>query len=281
MIRFLCLLALLASPATAQRASETARCEAGWRHLVGIVIGYEGGGMFDFTLPDEWVALRELDQKPDVDGWCRVISGDADLLSDDTRVAWRAMPADFADDPNNLPTELAFRFDAMMTQNGRSESVQTLLKLSHSPGDGLLIVDGLGVFIDDQEALTASAVIGGAYFDDPRAAQMSLLGLHLDQLALTATLTPANAHLLKDIARADVVDFVEGLSFAQMDRRSRSEALDFARALPRAAGVLDVTFASDRGLGLMQIGVATSRDKEDMPGFLLDGAQMAVDWQPK
>jgi hypothetical protein len=236
--------------------------------------------MFDFTMPDEWVALRELPQKPGIGGWCRVVD-DSDLFTANTSLAWRAAPADFADDPNRLPSEVAFRIDTVTRQNARPQDVQVLVQLSHSPGDGLLIIDGLDVFIADEEVLAASAVIGGAYFDDPRAAQMSLPGLHLDQLALTATLTRANAWMLEDLTREDVVEFVEGLSFAQMDRGSRTEALDFARALPRAAGVLDVTFASDRGLGWMQIGMAANQDKADMPRFLLDGAQLAVDWQPK
>ncbi len=279
-MRLLILLLLLASPAAAQRVTETERCEAGWQHLVGIVIGYQGGGMFDFSMPDEWMALRELPQKPAIGGWCQVVDG-ADFFAADTSLAWRAAPGDFADDPNRLPHEVAFRINTVTGNNARPQDVQIFVQLSHSPGDGLLIMDGLDVFVADEEVLAASAVIGGAFFDDPRAAQMSLLGLHLDQLALTATLTRANAWMLEDLSRDDVVAFVEGLSFAQMDRRSRSEALDFARALPRVAGVLDVTFASDRGLGWMQIGMAANQDEADMPRFLLDGAQLAVNWQPK
>jgi hypothetical protein len=280
MIRAACLVIVLAAPAMAQRASETERCNKGWQHLAGMIIGYQGDGLFDFTMPDELLALRDTAQKPLVDGWCQAVSMGNGPLSQVEKFAWRAAPADFADDRDGLPSALAFRVSGTLRQNGRSEAAELSLQLSHSPEDGLLIIDSLTSRIDDAAVLNASAVIGGAYFDDPRAAQMSLLGLHLDQLALTAMLETAQASLLKDISRDDVAEFVRGLSFAQMDRRSRSEALDFGRALPAPNGMLDLKFASDRGLGWMQVGVATNQDDADMPGFLLDGAQLSVDWQP-
>ncbi len=280
MIRAACLLIILANPAMAQRASDTERCNTGWQHLVGIIVGYQGSGLFDFTMPDELLALRDTAQKPLAEGWCQAVSPGNGPLSEVEQFAWRAAPADFADDRDGLPSALAFRVSGSMQRNGQSAMTELSLQLSHSPEDGLLIIDSLTSQIDGDTVLNATAVIGGAYFDDPRAAQMSLLGLHLDQLALTAMLETTHAPLLKDLNRDDVAEFVSGLSFSQMDRRSRSEALDFGRALPAPNGVLDLKFASDRGLGWMQIGVAASQDDADMPGFLLDGAQLSVDWQP-
>lgn len=272
----------MASPATAQRVSETDICTRGWQHLVGIVLGYPGAGSFAFTETDEVTALRNAPQRPVDDGWCRVSGADLAAGPELDQLEWRAEPPYFSEDPDALPQRLAVRVTGTQPGQWSADPYRLSAELTHVPSEGFLIIDRFDARLGNAETIKGSAVLGGAFFSTPRAAQMSLPGLHLDQLALTAAFSPDGPDWWPEEAgRDDIVTFVNGLSFAQMDRGSKASALDFARDMPDPRGALDVRLQSDRGLGWMQIIFALTQDEADLPGFLLDGAQLRVNWTPQ
>ncbi len=272
------MMALLAVPAVAQDRQDADRCAAGWTHLVGIVTGYRGAGQFDVFRTDDKDRWEDFPHTPIADGWCRVIPPKIVGAPELERIEWRATPMTFSDNPQMLPNSIEMRAIEM----DQPTPFEVSISLSHLPSDGLLIFDKITVVFGGGEAVVASAVVGGAFFNDPRAVQMSLPGLHLDQLAVTAAITPDRVAALDlTVSREDVVQFVSNLSFAQMDRGSKAEALKLAADLPAPHGVLDLTFASARGLGWMQIIAAGDQDDAEFASFLLDGAQVSVDWRPE
>lgn len=74
-----------------------------------------------------------------------------------------------------------------------------------------------------------------------------------------------------------------------MDNASRAEMMAFAADLPNPIGTLEVSVASERGLGLMQVGSAmysafsAVMDDDAISNetdIMFDGLSVDVDWTP-
>jgi len=274
MIRLATAFVFTASFASAQTAEQ---CQASFDHLTGIVVGYFGDGLFSSDTLDPLSEYRDQSRVTGQNGWCRTTVDNDNSGGPGDLVEWRTVPANFANDKNSLPESI----DLRVTERGGRDPVTVDLSISHEPAEGLLNVDSFVLQINDDEMLNATAVLGGAFFDDPRAAQLSLLGLHLDQLAASIEMTSKTRPILFDeISRDELSDMMDALSIEHLGRTSLNALEGAVLNEPSSNGMLDVSFASSRGLGWMQVAAAMSRPEEERAAFLLDGAQLSFVWRP-
>ena len=259
-------------------AHADAACQQGWRHLTGIIFGFgDGTGPFGLpVIPDELLAIKDIPQEADR-GWCVLtMTPDADG-SDITAARWRALPTDFADDPDGLPGTVTFEIGIARP----GAPVDATITLSHAPADGLLILDFALHEDAPRPVLTGSAVLGGAFFSNPRAAQMSLPGLYLTRAAgMLDTASVTGREMADDLVVDEVDAFAASLSDAQIDGQSRAALRDFARQITQPGGLVEVDLSSDRGLSWIQIGAAASQPEGEVARFMLDGARLRVGWRP-
>lgn len=80
-------------------------------------------------------------------------------------------------------------------------------------------------------------------------------------------------------------DIISRLPSGVVSDASRAELSGFAGALPRPVGALEVSVFSERGLGIMQVGLASfmaasSTSSTDELEVLLDGLTAEADWTP-
>jgi len=88
-----------------------------------------------------------------------------------------------------------------------------------------------------------------------------------------------------------VFEAISSLPEGVIDDASRAELTAFATDLPKPIGTLEVSVASERGLGLMQVGVAAAFSTEAIINgedgaiaqqmeILFDGLTLSADWSP-
>lgn len=283
MIRIAALMAVLATPVAADMRVTQAECTGSWIRALTLVFG-----AIPDALAQENVALQEeafaaIKVSRTNDGWCQVDPGPfgALLATDLEDVRWRADDLGAFVNDTGLPR----RFQLRLTggASGPSDLISYIsLTLQHLPDEGLLLIEDLDLGHPNDTPIAVSAVFGGAYFDDIGSALLSIGGLNLQQLEATVAVTPELiAELAPDLTAGWLESSVAAMSFEQLDRQDRRAVLDFANALPDATGDLAMEFVSERGLGLIQVGMAQSREDAEIVSFLLSGATVGVDWQPE
>ena len=281
MIRLAAILGLVASQAAADPVMTQAQCDGAWARGVGLIFGMLPDRLNSLETSQERRKAEAVRSTRTSDGWCRIDAGPAGL--DDpgfASVAWRATEIDRFIHGNGVPSRVEARFAGVTLEQGRDYDV--VIGVQHEPDQGLLLVDTLRVIPPKGDGITATAVIGGAYFRDIGQAGMSLGGLHLDRLQAVADVSPMLvADLIPELTGAELIEAMSGLGAAQIDRGSRRAVDRFAGDLPTADGQLQVDLRSDRGIGFMQIAMAQTREGAEAVAFALSGASISVDWQPR
>lgn len=283
MIRLALLLAVMAAPVMAAPRMSQDDCTQGWRKLIDISFG----AIPDFILGDEDAVAQTL--KDEVRstitgaGWCR-LDMDQPLLADAAfdSFEWRADGIAGFIDADELPLRFEGRVNGLQIENGISSDYSLGFVLQRVPDQGILLIESIKLTTPDDREVVATGTLGGAFFHNVANMQMSLGGLHLTALSLNAEVTPALIRdILPELHDLDMADAISELSFAQLDRKSRSAWLAFGGDLPDARGELSLDFRSERGLGFGQIGMSQTLEGAKAVGFALSGAQVNVDWQPK
>lgn len=284
MIRITTLMTVLAGPVSADMRVTQAVCEDSWTRVVELVFA----PMPDFFAADDadeqQAALEAVNVSMTPDGWCLIKPETEPALADvDLQEAsWRADGLEAFINDTGLPSRLEMRLlgTAATTENTAVSYVSVAVQ--HVPDQGLLLIERLDLGQRTDTPIALTAVVGGAYFRDIGSAMMSFGGLNLQQMAATVDVTPALiAELAPELTAALLETSISDLSFAQLDRPDRRAVLDFAGALPDATGKLTVDFASERGFGFIQLGLAQSREGAEAVSFALSGATVGVDWTPE
>lgn len=284
-MRLATLLAVLAEPVAADMRVTRSECTGSWSRLVDLVFAPLSQLMVMDTdrLDEERKAFDAVGVGLTPDGWCFVEPGPFGALvdTDFEEVRWRADGLDAFANGTGLPSGLQLRLTG--GDAGPSDAISYIaLTLGHLPDEGLLIVEQLDLGHPNDTPIAVTAVLGGAYFDDIGSAMMAVGGLSLQKFAATVETTPALiAELAPDLTASLLESTVAGLSFGQLDRADRRAVLDFAGALPDATGLLSVELTSERGLGMIQIGMAGTKDGAEAVRFALSGATVGVDWTPE
>ena len=196
-------------------------------------------------------------------------------------VRWRADRLDDFANGRGLPSGLQLRLTG--GDAGPSDAISYIaLTLRHLPDEGLLFVEQLDPGHPNDRPIAVTAVLGGAYFRDIGSAMMAAGGLNLQKLSATVETTPElMTEFAPDLTTSMLESAILGLSFGQLDRVDRRAASDFAAALPDATGLLVVELTSERGLGMIQIGMAGTKEGAEVVSFALSGATVGVGWTPK
>lgn len=260
------------------------QCDGAWARLVDISYGAVPGFLQTETSRAEKEQMYDVISTVTGDGWC-AISGAQAAFADETSgfktFQWRATEIDSFVTSDLLPTRFDGRFIGLVDPQLQDHDLDFIAL--RAPEDGLLILRDATLTAPDGGIVRLNAVLGGAYIRNVANLQTSLGGLHLRELALTADLTSGTIQTLApELIDLDMADHISALSFAQLDQKSRRHLLDFERALPDAQGRLLIRLQSERGLGVMQFGMATTQ--EDGPkalSFALSGVTTTVDWQPE
>ncbi|MFG5383356.1 hypothetical protein [Yoonia sp. R2-816] len=281
MIRLAAFLSLIAAPLSADPFMTQDQCDGAWQRSVALTFGAIPSRWTSDALKAEREAAEGVTSELTADGWCAIVAQGKGLEDANfARLAWRAKDIDGFIDSNGVPSRVEVQFWGVRLE--QAVDYEIFVAVQHVPDEGQLVIDNLMITSTDDANITASGVIGGAFFRDIGMAGMSLGGLHLDRLSVVADVTPdLVADLAPDLTGPMLKKAISQLSFIQMDQASQREVIHFADDLPELRGTLRFDFRSERGLGMMQFGMAQSREGADAVAFALSGATVAVDWQPR
>lgn len=174
--------------------------------------------------------------------------------------------------------------------------------LRQDPDAGLVIVERAVMENDLGDSLAVSGVFERVFLSSPSMMQVSmgsvtfkaglmsltLDGTHENPFGFNASVEMrGNPQAQFDAAFQAISSLPDGV----VDDASRAELTAFASDLPRPVGTLEMSVASERGLGLMQVvmSVATGASNflgEDGDGFgtemeiLFDGLTVSANWSP-
>ncbi|WP_341366503.1 hypothetical protein [Yoonia sp. BS5-3] len=283
MIRTAIILSALAGPVAADMNVTRTECAGSWLRFTDLLIAPLSTLAYAADAEAEMQALLTIKVEMTPDGWCQIRPGEFAALADAELedIQWRADGLDAFANGTGLPRRLQMRLTG--SQEAVSDQISYVaFTLQHVPDQGLLILENLDIGHPEHRPIAISAVLGGAYFDDVGSAAMSFGGLNLQELVASIETTPdLIAELAPDLTRTMLEGAISGLSFAQLDRPDRRAVLDFAKALPDAVGTLDVELRSERGLGMIQLGIAQTKEGPEVVSFALSGATVSADWTPE
>ena len=238
------------------------------------------------------------------DGWCQLRSTDPgfeDLPA--TSLDWRMDGAlDWARE-GIPPQALEVRIAGLVPEGG-AENIPPLaveVTLRQDPDAGLLILERAEMSNEFGDTLSVSGVFERVYLMSLSMMQVSLGSAAFKAGLLSMTLEGTHENPFGFYGKVDVTgtpqtqsqaafDAISRLPEGVMDDASRAEMTAFAADLPKPVGTLDVTVASERGLGLIQVGSAIYRSASTMledgalseeMDILFDGLSVVANWTPK
>lgn len=244
-----------------------------------------------------------------LDGWCRV-SASALGLQDAvfTTLDWRSdATARWTEDAiPPLAVQLRIKgIDPDRLQDSAPTDRPDLsaqATLRQDPAGGQLILERAVLRNGAGDEVALSGVIDRVFLSSAAMLQVSVGSAALRAGILTMTLegtyeNPFGVMVDMDMQgdvearRRAVFDGLSRLPEGVMDAAARAELMAYAGDLPAPAGTLEVSFASERGLGFMQLGASAAMtlsnlmaetpdaDRRQM-GLLLDGVTLDADWTP-
>lgn len=290
-------LALIPITASAFETMTQSVCDAGFARFDDMVTA---GGDGDIE--------RQHDISVTADGWCQYRSKDPSFEADflDWRMDGSARWTDQGIPPLGFEVRIGgLDPDTDGVDTGRPDvSVQALLR--QDPDAGIVILERAVMDNGAGDVLSVSGVFERVFLSSLSMMQVSMGSVTFKAGLVSLTLdgtheNPFGFHGDIEIrgnkqAQVDAAfRSISALPDGMVDDASRAELLAYAQDLPRPIGTLEVSIASDRGLGLMQIGsslyssfVAIMDDGEDMGEgaiaremeLLFDGVRVSADWTP-
>lgn len=292
----LALIALTATPAIAQERMTRTACQEAYARIT------------DMTHPDDPKVEQQMQfLRVTPDGWCQFKTRDPGFEDwpfeeidwrMDGSAQWRndgipplAMQVRIRGlDPDEMEDSASTRrplVDAEITLRQIPDAGLLVLEnmsLSNSAGD-ILIVSGVfeRVFLSSNSMMQVS--MGSATF---KAGLLSLTleGTHENPFGFYIDVDmQSNPQLQRDAA----FDLISNMPDGVINDASRAELTAYAGDLPKPVGTLDVTVNSERGLGMMQIGMAAYNSFSQLMDddaisnemeILFDGLSISADWSP-
>lgn len=168
------------------------------------------------------------------------------------------------------------------------------------PDAGLVILERAVVTNDFGDSLSVSGVFERVFLSSPAMMQVSMGSAAFKAGLVTMTLDGTHENPFGFHGEIEVTgtpksqseaafDAISRLPEGLMDNASRAEMMAFAADLPNPIGTLEVSVASERGLGLMQVGSAmysafsAVMDDDAISNemdIMFDGLSVDVDWTP-
>ncbi len=284
-MRWALVLAVSAAPAFAETRMTSTDCTRGWQAFIDTIGGFITNPSQRAT--DEQALARAVPNAVFApDGWCSVQGSDPGLAGAPfATLDWQADGLGPFIVGSGLLTGLRVRAAGVFVRPGSNQPYDVMVVLRRTPGNPVFFVDTLDMRDRSGAGFSASALVAGASFDALSQAVVSFGSLRLTDFSMIGDATPAvMADLAPDWTSASLRGALSRLDPDQIDPQSRIAGEAFIAALPRATGQLQATLKSDRGVGLMQVGMAAGRGAVmslgDMIAFALSGARVSIGWQP-
>lgn len=310
MIRtILILLALaMAAPAAAQDRMTQAMCQDSVQALAQAT---------PFANDDDPVLLdilRAIRTTPD--GWCQLRAGDLGSTAEDmdgspNEFEWRMEGTSRWTRDGIPPLALQIRARGM-DPDGMQDSADTdrplvdaEITLRQDPDAGVIILENAVMYNDAGDLLTVSAVFERVFLSSPSMMQVSMGSATFKAGLLSMTLDGTHENPFGfnvDVSvngtpqsqRDAAFDTISRLPDGLIDDASRAELTAYVGDLPKPVGTLEVSLNSERGLGLMQVGMSMYRGLVDILEeeggvdgarmseleILFDGLTLRADWTP-
>lgn len=295
------LAALLAAPAAAAFAWDRmnlADCQASVQRVAGMVSSRDPSVPRAFATAIENLTVSGQ-------GVCQIDVRNIPGMEAVDGLAWRAERIDDWIEDGIPPRALdlrVFGFDPGRTQargpSGRPPlAIEATLR--QEPDASLLILERFEVFNGVGDKLVISGVMERVILSSTSMMQVSLGAATFKAGLVSMTLDgdvenpfsfnfDVNVQGGPQAGRQSVMGIISLLPDSLIDDSSRAELTDFAEDLPKPAGRLEVSVASDRGLGMLQVGmgVISSMDSDGESGMadafdgLFDGLSAQATWTP-
>ena len=262
--------------------------------------------LFDLVGPETPQLIAEIAATPD--GWCR-INGRQGAYEDaefDT-LDWRMDKTSMWTVDGVPPLALEIRATGLEPdemQEAQAPSKRPPLTahviLRQEPDAGQLILERFAAENEAGDRLLVSGVFERVFLSSPSMMQVSMGSAAFKAGLLSMTLTGEYENPFAfegsvevtggdEAQRRGAFDTISQLPDGVIDDASRAELTAFAGDLPAPVGTLEVTAHSERGLGLMQVGMAMyqtigsfAAEDGDSSGLalMLDGITLSADWTP-
>jgi hypothetical protein len=190
-------------------------------------------------------------------------------------------------------------------QNGQSNDAPPLdidAKLRQDPRAGLLIIERAVMANDAGDSLSVSGVFERVYLTSPSMIQVSMGSAAFKAGLMSMTLEGTHENPFGFYADVDIevngtpqsqseaaFEALTQLPDGLVDDASRAEMMAFSADLPKPVGTLEVAAASERGLGLMQVGAALYSSfasvmedgaMNNEMEIMFDGLAITANWSP-
>lgn len=241
------------------------------------------------------------------DSWCQIRSGAPGFEDENFEtVEWRTENTDMWTDQGIPPLSLQLRIagldpDVMQgNSNTLRPDVNVEATLRQIEGAGIVTVERAVMENNAGDRITFSGAFERMFLSSPSMVQVSMGSATFKAGLFTMTLSgrhenPFGFNTSVEMSGSSNAQFdaafglISGLPAGVIDDSSRAELTAFAADLPKPIGELEVSIASEQGLGIMQVGVAaamtgaslfTSDSGRNQMEAMLDGVTVSVDWAP-
>lgn len=211
------------------------------------------------------------------DGWCRIRGrGGENAEAEFDNLDWRAEGITRWTRDGIPPLALELRIDGLEPDEMEGGDANTLrppltaeVTLRQIPDAGQLIVERAEMSNGQGDVLAASAVFERVWLTSPSMMQVSIGSIALKAALFDMSLTGEVENPFafdgevwveggEAARRQTAFDMIEALPDGVSDDATRAELSEFAAALPRPVGRLELSLASENGLGLMQLGASAA-----------------------
>lgn len=288
-------------PAAAEERMTRTKCQQAFQRLANMV------DSSDPNIPLQTQFVRVTD-----DAWCQFRTSDPgfeDVPFEE--IDWRLEDSARWIDQGIPPLAVQVRIrgiDPQELQEGGPVGRPKLdleATLRQEPDAGLVIVERIDISNAEGDRIALSGVFERVFLSSPSMMQvslgsatfkaglatMTLVGTYENPFGLNASVQVTGS----DEAQSEAI--FKGLTAMPegvIDSSSRAELMAYAADLPRPIGTLEVQMASERGLGMMQIGaamystfVSIMEDDDDASAriaremeIMFDGMRITADWTP-
>ncbi len=263
----------------------------------------------ELIAPDdvEQTEVMSRSMRATADGWCEVRGTDPGFeFATFKTFAWRADGIARWNTDGIAPLGIQLRAGGISPQDLQDGGGDNRPDISFEatvrqlPDAGQVIVENAIMYNEVGDSLLVSGVFERVFLSSPSMMQvslgsatfkaglmsMTLEGTHENPFGFTADVSIQGVPQAQRDAAFDIISRVpDGV----IDDASRAELTAYAGDLPRPVGNLEVSVASERGLGLMQVGmsmllavdsIVDGASNNTELDILLDGLTIRADWSP-
>ncbi|MCF2870060.1 hypothetical protein L0664_03180 [Octadecabacter sp. G9-8] len=290
------LIAAIAAPLAAQEQMTRTSCQESYQRAADLV-----------SPNDATVGLQIQFTRVTPDGWCQFLGTDpgfdtAPFASFD----WRLEDSARWTRDGVPPLAVEVRIDGFTPEdtppNGQTAipSLSIEATLRQDPDAGMVILERAVVTNDFGDVLSVSGVFERVFLSSPSMMQVSMGSATFKAGLLSMTLGGEIENPFGFRGEVNVTgtpksqseaafDAITRLPDGLMNDASRAELMAFSADLPKPVGTLEVSVASERGLGLMQVGSAmysgftSVMDEGTMSNemeIMFDGLTVDANWSP-